>query len=114
VTGGFDTTGFRQAVERHWRHHAPGNRLDWKAGDGGTRFDVAPSLRKIDGQRVWSGFDFDLGGFLAEPGVASAAIRVGSYCGECAETPTLDIGGTYRGTPFRLVVHLEPIRGRPP
>ena len=67
-----------------------------------------------DGQKVWSGFRFDLSGFLAECGVLAGSVVAASYCVECAETPYLDLRGTYLGRPFKLRLHLEPIPGTAP
>ena len=117
----FDITEFKGAAERHWHHHAPCNHLLWRVteGEGDWRIEVAPVYQEVvggeqDGQRVWSGFAFDVSGFLAERGVLVQSVVASSYCVECSETPYVGIKGTYLGKPFELRLHLEPIPGTPP
>lgn len=120
MTNEFDFTGFKQAVERHWQHHALSNHLHWlQAGAEGERIEVAPVFQEVvggeqDGMTVWSGFRFDLSGFLVERGVLSDSILAASYCIECSETPYIGIKGSYFGKPFRLKLHLEPIPNTAP
>lgn len=117
----FDITDFKQAVERHWHHHAPCRHLLWRENGEGDSFqvEVAPVYQEVvggnqDGMTVWSGFRFDLSGFLAERGVLAEGVVAASYCVECSETPYVGIKGTYLGKPFGLRLHLEPIPGTPP
>lgn len=117
----FAITEFKQAVERHWHHHAPCHHLLWLENGEGDHFqaEVAPVYQEVvggeqDGMTVWSGFRFDLSGFLAERGVLTEGVMAASYCTQCAETRSLDLRGTYLGRPFKLRLHLEPIPGTPP
>jgi hypothetical protein len=116
-----DIADFRQAVERHWQHHAPCGHLNWLVQEGaeGWEIEAAPVYQEVvggeqDGMTVWSGFHFDLGGFLAERGVLTKGIVAASYCVECAETPSVEVRGTYFGRAFALRIHLEPVPGTPP
>lgn len=120
MTDEFDIASFRQAVERHWRHHALSRSLLYVHETGeGERIEVAPVFQEVvggeqDGMKVWSGFRFDLSGFLAERGVRAESILASSYCVGCAETPYVDLRGTYFGKAFSLRLHLEPIPGTTP
>lgn len=117
----FDIDGFKHAVERHWRHHAPCNHLLWQVNDGddGWQIEVAPVYQEVvggdqDGQRVWSGFDLDVSDLLAERGMLAACVHAASFCTQCAETPHVGVRGTYLGRPFNLRIHLEPVPGTLP
>lgn len=116
-----DITEFKQLVERHWKYHAPASALLWRENMGGDSFqvEVAPAYQQVvgtkdDGLTVWAGFQFDLGGFLAERGVFSESVVASSYCVECSETPFIRVKGKYRGEAFDLRVHLEPVPGSAP
>lgn len=115
MTDSFDIAGFKRAVERHWRHHAPSNHLLWKVTEGdGWEIEVAPVFQEVvgskdDGMMVWSGFRFDLSGFLAERGVSVENVLAASYCTECNETPYIGITGTYYAKVFDLRILLEPV-----
>ena len=121
VPASIGTASLRQAVERHWEYHALSRSLRWDVseGAGGGRIEVAPVLQEIvgggqDGMEVWSGFGFDLSGFLAERGVVLGNLAAASRCSQCAETPHVGVRGTYFGRPFDLRIHLEPVPGTPP
>lgn len=121
MTSEFDIIGFKRAVEKNWHHHAPCHHLLWRENGEGDTFqvEVAPVYQQVvgtkdDGLTVWAGFQFDVGGFLAERGVFSEGVVASSYCVECSETPSLDVRGTYLDRPFKLRLHLEPIPGTPP
>lgn len=112
---------FKQTVERHWKHHAPSQHLNWKveATDDGWQIAVAPVYQEIiggqqDGEKVWAGFRFDLSAFLAERGLLVENVLVASYCTQCVETPYVGIKGSYYAQAFDLRVHLEPIPGSAP
>ena len=113
----FDIAAFEQAVERHWKHHATCHQLFWSVherDDGISQIEVAPIYQEVfgnkdDGMKVWTGFEFDLGGFLAEPGVDVEEFGALSYCAECSPTPFIGFRGTYRGPAFVMKLHLEPI-----
>ncbi len=117
----FEISDFKQAVERHWRYHAPSRTLQWKVTDteDGWQIEVAPTFQEIvggeqDGMKVWARFQFDVSAFLAERGVLVESVLAASYCVECAETPHFIIRGTYLGESFRLKLHLEPIPNTEP
>jgi hypothetical protein len=112
---------FKQAVERHWRHHAPCGHLNWlvKESDDSLQIEVAPVFQEVvgggqDGSHVWAGFRFDLSRFLAERGILVESLIAASFCTECNETPYIGIRGTYFSQPFALRIHLEPIPGSAP
>jgi len=109
---------FKQAVARHWRHHAPCEHLNWQVQDGedGTQIEVAPVYQEVlggkqDGENVWAGFRFDLSGFFAERGLMVENVLAASYCTKCSETPNIAIRGTYFAQAFALRLHLEPVPG---
>jgi hypothetical protein len=117
----FDIAEFKQAVERHWRYHAPCETLLWNVqeADDGWQIEVAPAFQEVvggeqDGMKVWAGFRFDVSAFLAERGVLVETVLAASYCVECAETPHFLITGSYFGESFRLKLHLEPIPNSEP
>lgn len=117
----FGITEFKQVVERHWHHHAPCHHLLWRVteSDKGEQIEVSPVYQEVvggeqDGQRVWSGFGFDVSGFVAERGVLVQSVVASSYCVECSQTPYVGIKGMYLGKPFGLRLHLEPIPDTPP
>lgn len=112
---------FKQSVSRHWKHHAPCLHLNWKveATDDGWQISVAPIYQEVvggqqDGEKVWSGFRFDLSAFFAEWGLLVESVNAASFCVECNETPYVGVRGTYFAKPFNLRVHLEPIPGSTP
>lgn len=111
---------FKQAVERHWRYHAPCRTLMWNVqqADDEWQIEVAPPFQEVvggeqDGMKVWAGFRFDVSGFMAERGVLVENVLAASYCTQCTETPYIGIRGTFFGHPFDLKVHLEPVGGDP-
>jgi hypothetical protein len=121
MTDTFDITEFKRAVEQRWTPHALSRSLLWNVNDTGEgeRIEVAPVFQEVvggeqDGMTVWSGFRFDLSGFLAERGVLVESVLAASYCTECSETPYIGIKGTYFGKSFRLKLHLEPIPNTEP
>jgi len=121
MTDTFDIDAFRQAVERHWRYHAPCETLLWEVleDDDGWQIEAAPVFQEVlggdqDGSKVWAGFRFDVSGLLAERGVLVERVLAASYCVECAETPHMGVRGTYFGESFRLKLHLEPIPNTEP
>ena len=108
----------RRAVERHWRHHANCLQISWKkhASLFGFEHQAAPIFQEIvggreDGNRVWAGFDFNLSGFVAEPGIEVERISVESVCPTCTTTVGLTLQGRWHGQPLLLRLHLEPIAG---
>ena len=114
-------TDFKQAVERHWQHHAMCQHLLWKVeqGNDGEQIEVAPVFQEVvggeqDGMTVWSGFRFDFSSFLAERGVLVDGLLASSYCQGCSDTPYLLVSGSYFGRAFSLRLHLEPIPGTAP
>lgn len=112
---------FKRVVERHWRHHAPCQHLNWsmQESEEGWQIAVAPVYQEVvggpqDGEKVWAGFRFDLSGFLGERGVLVENVAAASYCTQCVETPYVGIKGTYYAQAFDLRVHLEPVPGSAP
>jgi len=47
----FDIAEFKQAVERHWRYHAPSRTLHWKVteAEDGWNLEAAPVFQEIVG-----------------------------------------------------------------
>lgn len=113
----FDIASFKQAVERCWEHHGNCHHLLWsinKRDDGVWQIEAAPVYQEVlggedDGKKVWTGFEFDLSGFLTEQDVFALEYGAVSYCVECNATPILAIRGRYLGQPFVMKLHLEPI-----
>lgn len=112
---------FKQAIERHWRYHAPCRTLMWNVqeADDGWQIEVAPIFQEVvggdqDGSRVWAGFRFNASALMAERGFLVESILASSYCIECSETPYIGIKGSYFGESFRLKLHLEPIPNSEP
>lgn len=116
VTDTFEISDFMQAVERHWRYHAPCETLLWSVqrADDEWQIEFAPAFQEVvggdqDGAKLWAGFRYDISDLLAERGVQVESILASSYCIECSETPCIGIKGSYFGESFRLKLHLEPI-----
>jgi len=121
MTDTFEVSDFKQAVERHWRYHAPCETLLWnvREADDECQIEVAPVFQEVvggdlDGSKVWAGFRFDVSAFLAERGVSVENLLASSYCIECSETPYIIVRGTYFGRAFSLRLHLEPIPNSEP
>lgn len=113
-----DIAGFRQAVENHWQHHGNCHHLNWSVterDDGVYQIEVAPVFQEVlgskdDGMKVWTGFEFDLSGFFAEQEeVFALGFGAVSYCVDCNATPIIAVRGRYKGQPFVMKLHLEPI-----
>lgn len=113
----FDIAGLRQAVENHWHHHGNCHHLNWSVferDDDVWQIGVAPIFQEVfggedDGKNVWMGFELDLSGFFAEPGVFALEFGAVSYCIDCNATPIIGVRGRYQGVPFVMKLHLEPI-----
>ena len=109
TTSEFDLDGFRQAIENHWQHHGNCRHLNWlmfRRDDGVQQIEVAPIFQEVyggedDGKLVWTGFEFNLTDFLAEPGIEVEDFGACSSCVDCNPRPILAIRGTYEGEPFR-------------
>jgi len=74
---------------------------------------VAPVFQEVyggdeDGQKVWTGFLFDIADFLRWPGVHIEEYAVASYCNGCTPVPKLMMSGKFRGHPVMLHILLEP------
>ena len=115
--GKFDIAGLRQAVENHWQHHGNCHHLNWlvvERDDDVWQIEVAPIFQEVfggedDGKNVWIGFELDLSGLFAEPGVFALEFGAVSYCIDCNATPIIGVRGRYQGVPFVMKLHLEPI-----
>jgi len=113
----FDIDGFKQAVEHRWEHHGNSHHLLWSINerdDGVWQIEVAPVYQEVlggedDGKKVWTGFEFDLSGFLKGQDVFALEFGAASYCVECNATPIIAVRGRFQGQPFVLKLHLEPI-----
>jgi hypothetical protein len=113
----FDIASFRQAVEKHWQHHGNCHHLLWsikERDDEVWQIEAAPVYQEVlggedDGKKVWTGFEFDLSGFLAEQEVFALGFGAVSYCVDCNATPIIAVRGRYQGQPFVMKLHLEPI-----
>lgn len=117
----FDIARLREALKAHWQHHGASNHLNWswfERDDGVWQVEVGPVYQEIfgskdDGKMVWTGFQVNLSGFLAEPGVAVEEFGAVSYVLGQNETPIIGFRGKYRGVPFVMKLHLEPIPDSP-
>ena len=113
----FDEVGFRTIVEKHWKYHRPCLHRLWstkRVEDGLIQCEVAPVYQEVgggsdDGMRVWSAFSVHLSDFFAEPGIETTEFGIRSYCIECNPMPFFGVRGTFKGHPFVLMIHLEPI-----
>jgi hypothetical protein len=117
----FDEVGFKTIVEKHWKYHRPCLHRLWSSErlEDAMQFEVAPVFQEVgggsdDGMRVWSAFSIHLSDFFAEPGIETTEFGVRSYCIECTPTPFFGVRGKYKGRPFLLMVHLEPIADSKP
>ena len=113
----FDVVGFKTAVEKHWNYHRAScrHRL-WSSGwvEDVIQFEVAPVFQEIlggdqDGLRVWTAFSMNLSDLFSEPGLEVTEFGFRTYCIECTPTPFFGVRGKYKGRPFVLMIHLEPI-----
>jgi hypothetical protein len=107
----FDMASFKQAVERHWRHHAICERVNWlirQREDGVREMEVGPIFQQLDDKIVWTPFDFNVTGFSIEPGIEVVVIRASSYCLSCDNPPLIELLGAYHNQPFVMRMHLEP------
>ncbi len=113
----FDEVGFKTVVEKHWNYHRPCRHRQWSTTqlEGGiTQLSSAPVLQEVlggseDGMRVWSAFSMHLSDLFSEPGIEVTEVGFRSFCIECTPTPFVGIRGKYKGRPFVLMIHLEPI-----
>jgi len=113
----FDISKFQDAITRNWQYLAACDRLYWsfeEQEDGVLQIAVAPIFQIIEGEKGWSGFEFDLSGFLSDEGVVPIGFGMESYCIGCTPTPFVGVRGTFHGVPFLLRLHLEPIPGTDP
>lgn len=114
----FDETALRRAILRHWTHHAACNVISLEVIHRPDRNHwhvlVAPAFQEVvggseDGTLVWSGFDFAISNFLAEPGIEVDSMGMASYLIDNNPTPFVGFSGRFRGQPFFLRISLEPI-----
>ena len=113
----FDATSFKALVEKHWQYHRTCHHLRWKlerVGEDLMQLEAAPVYQDIfggsdDGLKVWSAFSMNLSDLFAEPGVDVSEFGFLSYCAECTPVPFFGVRGTFKGRPFLLKLHLEPI-----
>ena len=116
MTDEFDVVGFKTAVEKHWNYHRPCRHRLWSSGRVGDviQLEVAPVFQEVlggdqDGLRVWSAYSMRLSELFSEPGLEVTEFGYRSFCVECTPTPFFGIRGEYKGHPFVLMIHLEPI-----
>lgn len=112
----FDEVGFKTIVEKHWKYHRLCRHRIWseRVEDDVTQFEVAPIFQEVvggseDGMRVWSAFSMHLSDLFSEPGLEVGEFGFRSYCIECTPIPFFGVRGKYKGRPFVLTIHLEPI-----
>jgi len=112
----FDVVGFKTAVEKHWNYHGPCRHRLWSSGRIGDvmQFEAAPVFQEIlggdqDGLRVWTAFSMNASNWFSEPGIEVTEFGFRSYCVECTPTPFFGVRGKYKGHPFVLMIHMEPI-----
>jgi len=113
----FDVIGFKTIVEKHWNYHRPScrHRL-WteRVESDVMQFEVAPVFQEVlgggeDGMRVWTAYSMHLSALFSEPGLDVTELGFRTYCIECTPTPFFGVRGKYKGRPFVLMIHLEPI-----
>lgn len=78
---------------------------------------IAPALQELeqgprDGQEVWTPFAFDIGEFIASPGVQQCNMGVRSRF--CCEPPMLFLDLLYKNRPVNLLLYMEPPAGAEP
>jgi hypothetical protein len=83
------------------------------------RFSVAPVFQEIlggdqDGMKVWSAYEMNLSDLFAEPGIEITEVGFRTVCIECSPTPFVGVRGNYKGQPFVLMIHLQPIADTEP
>lgn len=117
MTAEFDVVGFKTIVERHWNYHRPScrHRL-WseRVENDVMQLEVAPIYQEVlggeqDGLRVWTAYSMRLSDLFSEPGLEVTEVGFRTYCLECNQTPFVGVRGKYKGHPFVLMIHLEPI-----
>ena len=112
----FDGDSFRQALERHWKHHCLCHQINWSIrlrDDGIWQIEAAPIYQEVfggqnDGAKVWVGYEVSLSGLLAEPGVNVTDFGAMSHCEDCNTQPFVGLRGTYHGQQFVMKLSLEP------
>ena len=113
----FDIESFRDAIRPHWVYHQLCNMMNWSViqrRDSITTIEIAPNFQFIyggaeDGKKVWSPFEFNVFGFLGEPGIDEIEkVGVVSFSDQDNHGPFIGIMGSYRGKPFAMRIHLEP------
>jgi hypothetical protein len=116
----FGDEDLHRAVERHWHHYGECLSIDWSADetDEALACEVAPILQEIlggadDGDLVWSGFDFDLTGFIAEPGIEIEQIAIESMIAGLGRMPGVTIRGCVQSLPFVLRLYQSPTSSDP-
>ena len=80
------------------------------------QFEAAPVFQEVlggdqDGLRVWSAYSMRLSDLFSEPGIEITEFGFRTYCVECNKTHFVGVRGKYKGQPFVLMIHLEPIPG---
>ena len=118
----FDEIGFKDAVERHWTYHRTCRHRMWSSErieDGTIKLSSAPIFQEIlggdqDGLHVWSGFEMNLTELLSQESIEVTEVGFRSYCIDCTPNPFVGIKGKYKGCPFILMIHLQPIADTEP
>ena len=113
----FDIESFQNVVRSHWTYLSKGNISNWaihKRDDNVWQIGSAPVFQEVyggtdDGKRVWSAFEFDIGGFLVESDVELDECGAMSFEQATNTRPFIGFVGTYKDKPFAFQLHLEPI-----
>ena len=112
----FDVVGFKTAVEKHWNYHRPCRHRLWseRVENDVIQLEVAPVFQEVlggeqDGLRVWTAYSMRLSDMFSEPGLEVTEFGFRTYCVECTPIPMFCVRGKYKGQPFVLMIHLEPI-----
>lgn len=105
-------------VLKHWQHHGACEQVRWCVEhdpDTGTlQCQASPIFQQVfggehDGQKVWTGFLFDVTAFASEPEIEIESTTTASVCKSCSVfTPYTSVKGRLNGEPFALWICLGP------
>jgi len=119
----FDEGGFREAVERNWKHQSLCQHIHWSAhempDDTGWFIETAPVVQEVfggegDGTLTWSAFEFHIDTFISEMGIQLEDFGASSLFKKQNTLPFIGFRGTFWGTPFSMVCILEPLPNSEP
>lgn len=101
-----------------WQYHGPCQHVNFQSWydeqEKQWHIKAAPVFQEVygglqDGQKIWTGFLFDVMEFSRKPGVWVEETAVASYCNGCTDHPKMMSKCRYKGKSFLLHVYLEPV-----